>query len=90
MPQATGFIKNLSPVVGIGTKVLIEVNNEKQEWEIVNTGLADVFNRKMSCDAPLARQILGLKQGEKINCQITDKDVEIVIKKVYPAPISKA
>ncbi len=74
--------QNQTLAVAVGTKVLIEVNGELQSWEIVNPGESDIQDGKVSCNAPIIRCILGKKEGDKVNAQIADRNVIIVVKKI--------
>ena len=68
--------------LGVGTKVLIEVKGDTQEWEIVDAGESDIPNGKISRDAPLTKCILGAREGGRINCKIMDDGVTVVVKSV--------
>lgn len=76
------FLKNNILVVGVGTKIDIEVNGERQLWEIVDFGKTDVQNGKISYQSPLIRKILGAKKGNKIHCKIMNKDILVIIKNI--------
>ena len=82
--KVENLIKNQSPIVGIGTKVAIEVNGEPQVWEIVNIGESDIPKGKLSCNAPLTQCILRTREGDKINCEILNNNTKIIIKKIIP------
>jgi len=83
MPEVADVIKNQRLTVSIGTKVLIEVNGEPQTWEIVNIGEADISKGKISCEAPLAKCILGAGKEDRISCKIINNDVAIIIKRIF-------
>lgn len=82
MPKDAVFTQNQSPVVGIGAKVLIEVNGEQQEWEIVDVGQTDIPKGKISYQAPLIKAILGAKEEDMISCKMTDSNVKIRVRRV--------
>jgi transcription elongation GreA/GreB family factor len=86
MSKVADLVKNQPTVVGVGTKVLIEVNGELQSWEIVDVGESDVPNGKISWQAPLIQYILGAKAGDRISCKIMDNNATIVIKQVFLMP----
>ncbi|TSC75925.1 MAG: Uncharacterized protein G01um101430_95 [Parcubacteria group bacterium Gr01-1014_30] len=80
--QKVAGLTHKSPVVGVGSKVTIEINGELQEWEIVDIGKSDVVKGKISCNAPLSKLLLGAKTGDKIKAKLMGSDVTAVIKKV--------
>ena len=74
--------EDTSIVVRVGTKVTIEINGLLQSWQIVDSGKSDVLQGKISREAPLIKQILGKKKGDKIYYKIIDKNITVIIKKV--------
>jgi transcription elongation GreA/GreB family factor len=84
MIEINNKIKNKPLSLNIGTKVVLKVNGEKQIWEIVNVGKADIENGKISCEAQLIKCILGKREGETVKCNIMDEDVTIIIEKILP------
>lgn len=77
-----GFPKN-NFIVGVGTKVDIEINGERQRWEIVGFEKTDIQNRKISCQSPLIQKILGAEKGDKIHCKIMSRDILVIIKNIF-------
>jgi transcription elongation GreA/GreB family factor len=86
MTKVEDIVKSQPLAVGVGTKVIIEVNGEPQEWEIVEVGNSDISNGKISRDAPLIQCILGAKEGDKISCKIVNDNATIIIRKVSVLP----
>lgn len=84
MRKTANFTENQSAAVNISTKVVLKVNDEKQIWEIVNAGKADIENGKISCEAPLIKCILGKREGETVKCNIMDEEFTIIIEEILP------
>jgi transcription elongation GreA/GreB family factor len=84
MRKTANFTENQLAAVNISTKVVLKVNGEKQIWEIVNVGKADIKNGKISCEAPLIKCILGKREGETVKCNIMDEEFTIIIEKILP------
>lgn len=51
--------------VGIGSKVIVEQNGKKIEYQIVGDYEADPLNKKISSNSPIGRAIFGKKANEK-------------------------
>lgn len=51
--------------VGIGSKVIVEQNGKKIEYQIVGDYEADPLNKKISSNSPMGRAIFGKKANEK-------------------------
>jgi len=53
--------------VNLGAKVLIEINNQEDEFMIVGTLEADPSAGKISNESPVGRALLGHKEGDEIS-----------------------
>ncbi len=53
-------------VVVIGSRVVVEMNDEEHEFAIVGSMEADPGQRKISNESPVGKSLLGLKVGETI------------------------
>lgn len=70
-------------VVGLGRKIEIEVNGERQRWQIVGALESDIEKGKISYYSPLIQCILGAKRSDKLDRKLVNRDVTIVIKRIY-------
>lgn len=61
--------KNAGLEVQIGNHVIIEVDGEKDEFEIVGEFEADPINKKLSQTSPVGKALLGKKVGEKVDIE---------------------
>lgn len=55
-----------SDFVVIGSKVVVEMNDEIHEFSIVGSMEADPAEKKISNESPVGKALLGLKSGEHI------------------------
>ncbi len=53
-----------SEMVQIGSKIVVETDKNKEEFEIVGGTDSDPFNGKISCDSPLGKSFLNKKVGD--------------------------
>lgn len=51
--------------IGVGTKVTVKFDGEKNVFEMVGEWEADPVNRKISPESPLGKALFGKKVGEK-------------------------
>ena len=58
--------KSVQNIVGIGAKVKIDVNGQKDEFEILGTLEANPALGKISNESPVGRALLGKKIGEEV------------------------
>lgn len=65
--------------VQIGSTVLLDINKQKEEFQIVDPAEADVFNKKISHQSPLGKIILGKKKGDKVIVKTPEGKVEYKI-----------
>lgn len=57
-------------VVGIGSKVVVEINNKEREYTIVGAQEADPAGRKISNESPLGQAFLGKTKGESVQVEV--------------------
>ncbi|MDD5606790.1 MAG: GreA/GreB family elongation factor [Candidatus Pacebacteria bacterium] len=50
----------------LGARVFLESENDKNEFELVNTFEADPIKGKISIESPLGKNLLGHRKGEEI------------------------
>ena len=55
--------------VGLGTKVTLKVNGDKQSYIIVGDWEADPIEKKISHTSPLGEALVGKKVGEKVEVE---------------------
>ena len=56
--------KSASGRVALGSKVLLEIDNEKQEFEIVGPNEANPIKGRISDNSPLGAELMGKKAGD--------------------------
>ncbi len=56
--------KNVSGVINLGAWVLLEIDSEKQKFEIVGPSEADSIQGKISDVSPLGKELMGKRAGE--------------------------
>jgi len=61
---------NNEDIVMIGSKVVVEINDEIHEFAIVGSVEADPASNKISNESPVGKSLLGLKAGESIDVAI--------------------
>lgn len=69
--------------INIGSKVLLEVEGEKDELEIVGTIEANPALGKVSNESPVGKALLGHKQGDIVVIHATTKIAYKIIKVSY-------
>ncbi len=70
--------KNLGSV-HIGCTVEISMDGEKQIYEIVAPGEANILKNKMSYQSPLGSQLMNRKAGEEFNYEIRGKKIKVKV-----------
>lgn len=70
-------------IVGLGAKVLVSVNGEKDEFEITGTLEANPSLGKISNESPVGKALLGRKVGEEIVVSSPTKTVYKINKIKY-------
>lgn len=58
--------KNGDGTVGVGNKVVVEVNGKTRKMQIVGGGEADPLKGKVSYESPIGSSLLDHKQGETV------------------------
>lgn len=69
-------------IVGIGSKVLVEVNGNKKEFIIVGDFEADPLNGKISIYSPVGSMLVGKKVGEMVSSGVPDSKVSYKILRI--------
>ncbi len=62
--EAKVIQKSTSGRVALGSKVLLEIDNEKQEFEIVGPNEANPIKGRISDVSPLGTELMGKKTGD--------------------------
>lgn len=57
-------------VVGLGSKVEVICDNEKETYELVGEYEADPMKHKVSSSSPLGSALMGHKQGDKVTLTV--------------------
>lgn len=55
--------------VGVGTKVTLKMNGDRNMFEIVGEWEADPVNKKISHESPLGKALVGKKVGDKVDVE---------------------
>jgi len=71
--------KKNSGTVQIGSTVTIMMDGQKETYEMVAPGEANILKGKMSYQSPLGSQLMDRKVGEKCNYEIRDKKMKVEI-----------
>lgn len=56
--------KSASGRIALGSKVLLEIDNEKQEFEVVGPNEANPIKGRISDNSPLGAELMGKKAGD--------------------------
>lgn len=88
--ELTQMLKNLTVVesthgggvIGMGSKVVAEVNGKEKEYEIVSFNEADPLAGKISNESPLGTAFLGKRKGDKVTVNTPKGEMEYSIKKI--------
>lgn len=59
-----------SSVVGIGSKLVVKVNNKELNFEIVGSNEVDPASGKISNESPLGKEFIGKEKGDKIEVSV--------------------
>lgn len=57
-------------IIVIGSRVVVEMNDEEHEFAIVGSMEADPAEKKISNESPVGQALLGLKAGESIEIAV--------------------
>ena len=74
--------KKNSGKVEIGSMVTIMMDKDKETYEIVAPGEANILENKLSYQSPLGQQLMGKKAGQEFNYEIRDKKMKVKILKI--------
>lgn len=87
--EITSLLKNLTVVtthdkdeVGMGSKIVVEVDGQKKEFTIVSFNEADPLAGKVSNESPLGIAFLGKKTGETVMVHTPKGDIKYKIIKI--------
>lgn len=88
--ELEALIKNLTIVengkdkekVGMGSKILVKVDNKEKEYTIVSFNEVDPLEGKISNESPLGRAFLDKKAGDKVKVQTPKGEMEYEILKI--------
>ena len=69
-------------VVGLGSRVHLELEDGHQEYTIVGSTEADPDQGKISDESPIGRALLGRKPGEEVHIEVPSGRLTYKIKKV--------
>lgn len=65
--------------IGIGSEIAVEIEGDKDNYEIVGPTESDPAKGRISIDSPVGRAVLGHKAGDKVKVQTPDGAVEYKI-----------
>jgi transcription elongation factor GreA len=68
--------------VGLGCKVEVQVDGEKEKYTIVGTGESEPGEGKISYSSPLGQALMGRKVREKVEVSAPDGKIEYKILKI--------
>lgn len=68
--------------VQIGSEISILFDGEKQNYQVVAPGEANILQNKMSYQSPLGQKLIGQKVGAKFNFKAGNKTIKIEILEV--------
>jgi transcription elongation factor GreA len=61
---------NNKNIVQVGSSVLVEINGQKEQFEIVGEFEADPLNKKLSHTSPIGKALVGKKIGEWVEVEV--------------------
>ncbi len=69
--------------IGVGSLITIKYDDgEEEEYSIVGTNEADPFENKISNESPIAKAVIGKKQGDKASVESPNGSFDVEIIKV--------
>ena len=77
--DAVIYEKKASDKVQIGAAVEMLLDGEKQTYEMVAPGEANILEKKMSYQSPLGSQLMNKKVGEEFNYEIRGNKMKVKI-----------
>lgn len=72
----------IKETITIGSKVQVENEDEKKEFQILSSVETDPLKGKISIESPLGKALLGKKKGEKIQVRTPEGKTEYKILKI--------
>ncbi len=69
-------------VVGLGSKVILEIDGGKEEYQIVGSREANPSERKISDESPTGQALLGKKVEETVEVEVPDGKMNYKIKEI--------
>lgn len=70
-------------IVQYGVGVVFEMNSEETNFKIVGFGDSDPEKGRIFYNSPLAKKLMGRKEGETFDIEINGQKSKIRIKKIY-------
>ncbi len=77
--QAKVVAAGKSGTVGIGSEITVEIEGDKDNYEIVGPTESDPAKGRISIDSPVGQAVLGHKAGDKVKVQTPDGAVDYKI-----------
>lgn len=71
--------KSSSGIVSVGAWVSLEIDDEKQKFEIVGPSEADSLQGKISDASPLGKALMGKRAGESGSLEIANRKIKFKI-----------
>ena len=68
--------------VEINCTVEIEMDGDKQTYEMVAPGSADILKNKMSYQSPLGQLLMGKKKGEEFTYEVRGRKMKVKVLKI--------
>lgn len=65
--------------IGIGSQIVVEIEGDKDNYEIVGPTESDPAKGRISIDSPVGQAVLGHKAGDKVKVQTPDGAVDYKI-----------
>lgn len=82
-PEIVDSLKVSTKVVSFGSKVFVRDEDENlKNWTIVGRGEADIKDRTISCEAPVAKALLGKMVGDVVEVELERGTIEYEIIKI--------
>lgn len=69
---------NDSTIVSVGSSVKILMNEEENEYEIVEAIESDPLNNKISCESPVGKAVLGKNEGDESEIEMPSGEKKII------------
>lgn len=74
-----GDSKGGEKVIRIGSRVIVKVENDTDQYELVGPAESDPAHGKISTDSPVGQALLGHKEKDKVTVQTPDGNVVYTI-----------